>query len=93
MLTYYEQTDSIAGQMNAMRGAPPKKKKKPESDSDDDEDESDTDGEKNVPEESETDTDTDTDEEQELNNRWCLYLIVAVAYEITQVFVKSCVLS
>ena len=59
-------TDSIAGQMNAMRGGPVKKKSK-KSDSDDsdedDEEESDTDGEKNVQEDSETDTDTDTDEE------------------------------
>ncbi|KAF8417122.1 Sec63 Brl domain-containing protein [Tirmania nivea] len=58
--------DSIAGQMNAMRGGPVKKKSK-KSDSDDsdedDEEESDTDGEKNVQEDSETDTDTDTDEE------------------------------
>ena len=57
--------DSIAGQMNAMRGGVVKKKVKKVSDEDDssDEDESDTDGEKGKDEGSETDTDTDTDEE------------------------------
>jgi len=55
--------DSLAGQMNVMRGGPVKRKKRAESDDSDEEDESDTDGEKNAPQESETDTDTDTDEE------------------------------
>ncbi|KAF8473578.1 Sec63 Brl domain-containing protein [Kalaharituber pfeilii] len=55
--------DSIAGQMNAMRGGAVKKKKVvTDSDDDEDEEESDTDGEK-VQDDSETDTDTDTDEE------------------------------
>ncbi|KAL7275827.1 secretory subunit [Rhizina undulata] len=52
--------DSLAGQMNAMRGAPIKKKKKSEDDSSDEE-ESNTEGEEE--EQSETDTETDTDGE------------------------------
>lgn len=54
--------DSIAGQMNAMRGGPVKKKKVPKDDDSSEDEESDTDGEQ-AAEESETDTDTDTDEE------------------------------
>ncbi|KAG0642887.1 Translocation protein sec63 [Tuber brumale] len=56
--------DSLAGQMNAMRGGPVKKPKRRSSDGDDDDssEESDTDGEE-ADDQSETDTDTDTDEE------------------------------
>jgi translocation protein SEC63 len=56
--------DSLAGQMNAMRGGPVKKSKKRSSNADDDDssEESDTDGEE-ADDQSETDTDTDTDEE------------------------------
>ena len=62
LLMYLLELDSLAGQMNAMRGGPVKKSKKRSSDDDDSSEESDTDGEE-VDDQSETDTDTDTDEE------------------------------